>query len=561
MKALLLILPWTLLTTLPTVGEGTPSPPLALETAQVTLPYDELLRLWKAASPPPPETSLTQAPPVDFAITQASYQLDLSAQPPTIRAEWRVDQFLSGWQLIPLLGGDVHLQGQLPEGRHLVWRDEFLTLMQSEAGGDTIALTFFLEDSMLRSPEGVTLMETRATARQFTIVGTSPDWQLTVNGQAVSDDQLPSGNATGNLVLRLEPASAVSPTSVPSLWSTQSESVVRLSESEGHLLIHGRLYLRATEGNGLTGTLQFPIDATDIVLEGSDLSEWKQTRVDGQRQVDLTWETPDVPSRVLTMSYKLPLPPFADAWALHAPTGSATSGRHRFTLVRPNGLTFAVDGLREGLEVTTLPSWLPADLSETAVLDQVDREGTATVTLSVQSTPESAPIPSVIPSASFRTRLVADGAVLVEASYQIAHEGHSHWEVTLPEDASLLTATVNGDGRQPHQEESLLSFPLTSSATKESKVTFSYTQKLDALDPITGKLRMELPLTALFIDRLQWALTIPQGYEIEATEGNVSHDRTQGATSPSSTLHLLKELCRDERPGIDLYYRRSSTQS
>ena len=72
---------------------------------------------------------------------------------------------------------------------------------------------------------------------------------------------------------------------------------------------------------------------------------------------------------------------------------------------------------------------------------------------------------------------------------------------------------------------------------------------------------VELPQTDLFIHRLDWDLEIPEVYETTAVEGNVQLATKESASKKQSlanthTVRLQKELCRGERPAVELYYRR-----
>jgi len=87
-----------------------------------------------------------------------------------------------------------------------------------------------------------------------------------------------------------------------------------------------------------------------------------------------------------------------------------------------------------------------------------------------------------------------------------------------------------------------------------SRLTCSFTRTGDALDPVEGTLKLSLPQTPLFIHSLLWNIDLPSGYQAE-TSGNLTRDSVSGA--PPSRISLRKNLCRDERPEIQVFYQRS----
>ena len=67
---------------------------------------------------------------------------------------------------------------------------------------------------------------------------------------------------------------------------------------------------------------------------------------------------------------------------------------------------------------------------------------------------------------------------------------------------------------------------------------------------------LELPLTPLFIQEVNWAVEIPESYEAVGIEGNVE----LGSGGSARVITLIKKLCRNERPQIQLFYRKSGIE-
>ena len=85
------------------------------------------------------------------------------------------------------------------------------------------------------------------------------------------------------------------------------------------------------------------------------------------------------------------------------------------------------------------------------------------------------------------------------------------------------------------------------------KITF--TGLRPALDPVEGTLKLDLPQTPVFIHTLSWVIEMPPIYQAE-THGNLIRSTTTDK-SGGSRIHLTKNLCRDERPEINVFYQRA----
>ncbi len=163
---------------------------------------------------------------------------------------------------------------------------------------------------------------------------------------------------------------------------------------------------------------------------------------------------------------------------------------------------------------------------------------------------------AVIETATAKTQIVSDGALLTEIHYSIRHHRGLGWSVSLPEGSELLAAQLDGQPVNPiDRGERLLEFVLPS-GKELSAVSFSFTAKKPAFKPVSGQIAVELPQTELLIHWLDWELRIPIAYEVAAFEGNVETvpcDKTDGT---SRIVPLHKELCKNERPRAEFFYQK-----
>ena len=163
---------------------------------------------------------------------------------------------------------------------------------------------------------------------------------------------------------------------------------------------------------------------------------------------------------------------------------------------------------------------------------------------------------AVVETATAKTRIVSDGALLTEISYDIRHSRAMPWRVNLPEGSQLLDAKIDGQPVQPGDRgERTLEFALPSEKELNS-VSLSYTEKKPAFKPVSGQIAVELPETDLLIHGLDWELRIPVAYEIAAFEGNVESAPGDKCDSASRVIPLHKELCKNERPRAEFFYQK-----
>ena len=162
----------------------------------------------------------------------------------------------------------------------------------------------------------------------------------------------------------------------------------------------------------------------------------------------------------------------------------------------------------------------------------------------------------VVETATAKTRIVSDGALLTEIVYKIRHERALPWKLNLPEGSELLEAKVDGQPVKPvDRGERTLEFALPTGRGL-SAVLVSYTGKKPSFKPVSGQLAVELPQTDLLIHSLDWELRIPAAYEIAAFEGNVESAPSAKSDATSRVIPLHKELCKNERPRAEFFYQK-----
>jgi hypothetical protein len=355
-----------------------------------------------------------------------------------------------------------------------------------------------------------------------------------------------------------------------SAWGLSSEILVRYQE--GRLCYSALVLAQADSGSGLSAIFALPQNVTGVTVEGEDLANWTLApRDNGPRLLRLEWKTRDVLDRNILVNWEVPQSALADEWILtplrvHETEAvdsslSARVSRSLFAFVAVDGLELSHPSLTKGVESRRLPVWLQEQL-ETEDSLTAEITGDTPMTLSASWLPRVETAQATVSLAQFETRLVADGSMLVTANYTVQHTAPINWTIDLPMIDQILTCELNQQPSNPiRRGENQIEFRLATphapeNETPSTKVLVSYSLKTDSLDPVSGKIALELPLTELFIHRLDWVLAMPAGYEPTAVEGNVEISAAQTGTSAAANLiHLEKELCRGERPAVEIYYQ------
>ena len=543
-----------------------------LKEARVTLPYHELKTLWesvvgrKTATPPP------APPPVGFIVSAAVYDLEMRGDGPVIlRAGFRGRSLAGGWQEVPLLDGDFRLVKAEPEGADVVWTDSGYALLVEEKGAFDAVLEFsgppvadLLHGGGLRFAPGA------ATGKRLTASGLPSGREVAIDGvsAAVSETEgqvFHLTSATAEYVIRVRKTGAeASGPPAPSEWDVHSQ--VGVCYGDGRLSYACRLYCRAEEGSGQSIDILLPRNASSIEVEGDDVGGSEVVAAgDGRRRLRVLWKSRGILDRKLNLSYQAPQSPLAKSWTVSGPVSGGTGeSRILYALVPPDGLELSGQHVLTASASPRLPAWLQEQLGGS---DFLTAEAAGPLVLTARWLPRVKTADAIVTRAEFVMRLVDDGSHHTVASYAIAHQAPLNWKVELPVGCEILSCKVNDSPARPVLREDAVEFSLTASGD-EAAITFSYTGRSEPLDPVSGSVELELPLTGLFIDRLDWELTLPADFETTAVSGNVKisrdpkcgkggkSEKDAGSAVDSGRIRLVRRLCRGDRPAVEVHYRK-----
>ena len=536
-----LLLGISMLTLMPSLqGQG-------LDDAEVRMPYGELKQLLARAEPP------AKPPSPKPALLAARLRLSFENGRPVLDATFRATRFTSEVALVPLVAGDVSLDQQDPKDAVLVVEEKSLCLALDQTGVRTVQLRLLPILSKnhftlsLPACPSVIFETGDLLADQSIVLGCGDTEETLAAGQI-----RPLSHAGQTLTVRLldsrETREALRPPD-PSTWTWQNQALV--IPADGGLIYQTIARASAADGSGVEAVLPMPPDAQDVTVTGDDLVS--QTKIRGENRalgITLVWKTRGILDRQVAIAYRMPLRPLDRTWHLQAPGGEGT--RTRFIIATSPVLAYAADGLSEPLAAQGLPASLAESLQGTTCQHL---EATTTADLTVTPIPVAATADGVVSTAEWTLKIEPDGAMLATGDLKIEHKGQLGFVLDTPDGMKLLSCEVAGKPVAPVDlGDGALKITLPAQG-ENSRLSCAFTGRTTALDPVEGTVKLSLPKVPLFIHSLVWCVDLPAGYQAE-THGNLT--RQQVATSaPPSRISLKKNLCRDERPEIQLFYQRS----
>jgi hypothetical protein len=520
-----------------------------LDRAEVRIPYSELKLLLARAEP----GASAKAEPRKPALLSARLRLSVENGRPVIDGTFRTASFSPEFSLVPLLAGDVALEKQDPEDAALVTEGEALCIASDRSGTRTLQLRLL----PIQTEKGFSLSIPPCPSAIFE-TGSLPADQSVVLGYQDQEETLaanqtrPLPNTGQILQLRLLDGSATREAMRPpdpSTWTWQHQALVSPSESDLHYQIIARA--SAASGSGVEALLPLPADAQEISISGEDLISFRKIRGENRSlDVSLLWKTRGILDRQLIIFYQLPLRPLDRTWKLQAPSGKGT--RTRFIIANSPLLGYSAEGLSEPTASLGLARVL-AERLKGNTCQQLEAESTAD--LAIHFIPVAATAEGVVNEAEWVLKIEPDGAMLVKGALKIEHKSPIGFVFDVPQGMKLLSCEIEGQSVAPVDlGEGLLKVALPSNGSG-TRLSCSITGRSAALDPVEGTMKLSLPKLPLFIHSMLWRLDLPSGYQAE-THGNLK--RVHGASGDSACrITLQKNLCRDERPEIQVFYQRS----
>jgi len=517
-----------------------------LDDAEVRIPYGELKQLLARAEP----ASKPGTPKP--ALLSARLRLSMEGKRPVINAIFRSAGFSDEVAFIPLIAGDVSLDQQTPEDAVVVAEGDTLCLASDKTGTRTLQLRLL----PILGKNGFSISIPPCPSVIFETGDLPADQSVVLNSGAMEETLAagqirPLPNTGQTLGIRLldsrETREALRPPE-PSSWTWQHQALVIPAESDLIYQIIARA--SAVDGSGVAALLPLPSDAQDISVSGEDLVSHAKIRGENRTLgLSLVWKTRGVLDRQVMISYRMPLRPLDRTWRLQAPGGEGT--RTRFIIATSPLLAYSAEGLSGPLS----PHGLPAALAELLNGTNCQHlEATSSADLSAIPVPVAATDEGVVKQSEWTLKIEPDGSMLASGILTIEHKNPLGFIFDTPQDMKLLSCELGGRPVSPVDlGGGTLKITLPSQG-ESSRLVCSFTRAGTALDPVEGTMKLSLPQIPLFIHSLLWQIDLPPGYQAE-THGNLT--RVPATGGAPSRITLRKNLCRAERPEIQVFYQRS----
>lgn len=524
----------------------------ALDKAEVNLPYEELRRLIEAARAQ--EITKPVTPP---SLSSSRLKLLLDGDAPVIDAEFQAFRDSEGFSRVPLIGGDVSAESHEGDGGWLVVNKGMICQIGERAGVSDTNVRLRITSTggsfkLVLPPCPGTSIDTSGLPEDAAIGVTLGGAERIISSGVRLALPADAGEIRFRLLDQDESTEALRPPE-PSEWIWQHQALVVPVEGELHycLLAHAS----ATGGSAVESILRLPSDARRFTATGDDLLDARTSRdAEGNPLLHLKWKTRDVMERDLEIQYRIPVRPLDDRWTLKVPVGeSSDSTRSRFIIPSSASIEYAADGLSAPITSDSVVSGLSRYLGGSSC--QVLESG-ASVEVTVRRLPVVATEDAVVSDAGWVLSMEPDGSMLLEGNLQVDHAAAQGVVFDTPEGMNLLSCRVSGRQVDPvNLGEGRIEVAVPAPAKKGSAtlIAVSFTGKSEAFDPLEGTLALALPQTPLFIRSLMWRIDMPDGYTAEI-HGNLTRVVKSGS-DPASSIRMRKNLCRDERPEVRVFYQ------
>ena len=517
--------------------------------ARVTIPYSELKALWTAAQPEKRTTA--PKPPVAGAVTSVRYEIDLHGENAAGVIEFDTQSFTGDWTVLPLINSDTPVEKIEPVDASIIVQDNNFALLTNRPSKQQIKMHFVAALLQEGGVSGLKIGGSPALAKLVTVRGIPADTIVRVphateisNGKGVATFRLAPQES---LELQLLPAPTAKIS--PSQWQVSAQCLAKFADDVLHYT--ALVSATATGGSATDLNLLLPLNARIFSITGEDLASWRLDETQSiARTVALHWRSQGITSRKVEIVYELPQTVETE-WTLHAPEGGdgktaqpvfAVTANSEIELTEPNQP-----------EAVRPPQWLSEHLVGVANV-VVTRAGK----ISAKLLPVIDTAPAVIENAQSNMRIVSDGSLINEQNYSIRTQAPLAWTVELPNDCELLSCFVGEKRVNPiNRGNGTLQVPIGPDPQgRPAQVRLAYTARVSRFAPVSGRIKVELPKTNLLINLLQWELAIPAEYDVAAFDGNVTPATGNKSGEGSTVVRFKKELCRNERPGIELFYQR-----
>jgi hypothetical protein len=489
-----------------------------------------------------------EPPPLDATLTRVDYDLHVSGELATGRANLTVDVLKDGWVRVPVPAGllvrEARLDGKLvslvpgPQGKGGV----HLCALLSHAGRSVLELDIDVPVTVSAGDESLSLPSTESgvTRAAFDLPRTGID--LRIAGGLISEKSETASSTKwlaygrGNEALTFTWRKKTEDHHVELPLRIRGSLTQLTSLAEDSTSIYAEANVEVVQGAARQVRIQVPEKITVNQVSGADVADWEIKN--GELAVTFLEPVEHSARFVINGEERLPRDGIIDIPLLRLVNAERDTGGVAVEIL---GAGEIKDQKAEGLEdadATDLGEMVASRQSPALVAFRA-RPGQAgavrSLSLNVARYDQQAVLMANVEEARYQVLMSTDGKELVQARYAIRNNQRNFVKVTLPAGATVWSASLAGRPVRPGQSpDGSLLLPLEKSRGGEDAPAFSveifYLLKASSWEE-KGKQKVTLPSLDLPISRTGVLLYYPPLFRVSAEPGTF---RTEEYRAPTS---------------------------
>jgi len=479
-----------------------------------------------------------EPPPVDATLSRVDYDLRVDSELASGRATLTVDVLKNGWVRVPIPAGlfvrEAKLDGKLLSLAPPTSREPGqLSALLSHPGRAVITLDIALPISATAGEERVSLPSTFSGVTRVTLEIPRAGVDLSLSGGLFSENkELTSGGkwtAYGKgaepIVFTWRRKTEDHHTSLPLRLRGTLTQFVGLGEDSTS--IAANVALEVTQGAAKEARVQLPENVTINQVQGALVADWEMKP--GELLVTFLEPVEQSASFVITGEARLPRDGQMDIPLLRLvnaerETGGVAvdvlgAGEIKEETVKAQGLQRA-DASDLGEPVSSRES--PAMLAFRT--HSPDAKSPRSLHIAVSRYAQQAVLMANVEEARYRVLLTKDGKSLIEARYAVRNNQRNFLKITLPQGATLWSASLSGMPVRPGSgPDASLLLPLSKARSGEEAPEFAV--EVVYFIPGTawtdkGHLKLSLPALDLPVSRTGLQVYYPPLFRLSAESGS-----------------------------------------
>ena len=532
---------------LPTSSAQEKSAEPAHAAGWVVIPVDEYRVLRAKAYPVEHDP---EPPPLDATLTKVDYDLHVSGELATGRANLTVDVLKDGWVRVPvptgLLVREARLDGKLvslvpaPQGKG----PGHLAALLSHSGRWVLALDVDVPVTASTGDESITLPSTESGVTRASVEVPRQGIDLRVSGGILSDKSETSGETKclaygrGNEALTLTWHKKTEDHHIELPLRMRGSLTQLTSLGEDSTSIYAEASLEIVQGAAREARIQLPEKVTINQVSGATIADWEMKN--GELAVTFLEPVEHSARFVINGEARLPRDGIIDVPLLRLQNLEREAGGG--VAVEILGAGEIKDQKAQGLEdadASDLGEMIASRQSPALAAFRV-RPGqvgaTRTLSVNVARYDQQAVLMANIEEARYDILMSSDGKELVQVRYAVRNNQRNFLKVSLPAGSSVWSVTLGGRPMRPGQSpDGSLLLPLEKSRGGEDAPAFvvelMYVTKATAWQD-KGKESLTLPAVDLPISRTGLLFYYPPMFKVTTEPGTF---RTEEYQAPVST--------------------------